>query len=89
MEHGPEGRFRTGTGVQLGEGRFKRPSGEEVTPLGLQTKAYWAHWKALELKNNILYRKWVDIPSEKNLLAGDSSKQVQNHHLTKCAQYRP
>ena len=32
-------------------------------PLGAQTKAYWAQWKTLKLKDNILYRKWVEIPS--------------------------
>ena len=43
----------------------KRPSGEEVSPFGAQTKVYWAQWKTLEMRDNILYRKWVEIPSER------------------------
>jgi len=31
----------------------KRPSGEEVTPFGARTKAYWAKWKTLEMRDNI------------------------------------
>ena len=42
----------------------RRPSGEEIAPLGARTKAYWAQWKTLEMRENILYRKWVEIPSE-------------------------
>ena len=43
----------------------KRPSGEEITPFWARTKAYWAQWKTLEMRDNILYRKWVEIPSER------------------------
>ena len=37
----------------------KRPNGEEVTSFGARTKAYWAQWKTLAMRYNILYRKWV------------------------------
>ena len=43
----------------------KRPSGEEVTPFRTQTKAYWAHWKTLAMRDNIFYCNWVEIHSEK------------------------
>ena len=44
----------------------KRPNGEEVTPFGARTKVYWAQWKTLAMRDNILYRKWEEIPLERS-----------------------
>lgn len=38
-----------------------RPAWTEISHMNVELKTYWSQWDRLELKDEILYRKWRDM----------------------------
>jgi hypothetical protein len=45
--------------IKLMKNSMEKPSWSKIAPESAVTKAYWAQWETLRLKDGILYRLWV------------------------------
>ena len=45
-----------------------RPSWQEIASREASTKIYWSYWDSLELRNDILYKRW-EVPNLKDSVA--------------------
>jgi len=41
-----------------------KPSWDDVTAWSAESKALWSQWDRLELKNDVLYRRFFDVPAD-------------------------
>ena len=52
----------------LKSNRTKRPDWSDVAIESIDLKKYWSQWDRIVLKEDVLYRKWININTEESIL---------------------